>query len=577
MTDKKLSFFLGFSILISTISSTPCFSSYRPTHYSKTTVSAMTAALIGFYAAYIIKISEPHYRKTLHWNWNCELANASLDFNWNNQSISLKTLKPHHLAGTFRSRDQKIKRQTKKSDYETPLPFLWGAGTSSHQVEGNCINNTHHLWEQAKKDDPSYPTITEEAGIACDHLNRYKSDLRLVKDAGCNSYRLSVEWSKIEPEEGIFDQNVLNEYVSLLEEAKKHNICIMLVLHHYTEPIWFALKGGFEKEENINCFVKFCEKVFEQLHSYVDLWVTFNAPEAHASRVYLTHVAPPGNFACLDSTLIQNYKDTNEKKYLIEALKKYQPKKRHIQTATQVTKNMLIGHVRIYRTLKEKNETARIGIMKNIHQVDPWNRWNPLDQLASYVNQNLNDESVFNFFSTGIFKVYIPIPWFGAWINVEHYEEGAKGALDFIGLNYYSHRFMSNLQKQPHPSEEDTDNENYSIYAEGLYRGIQTIYERIIKPNNRSIPIYITENGIATDDDELREIFLKKYLYTVAKAIKNGYPINGYIHWSLMDNYEWGSYDKHYGIYHVNRKNNLKRTLKFGSNFLINLAKASQF
>lgn len=494
------------------------------------------------------------FRKSLYWDWT---------------KIDPQSMTPEAIAQTFKERRKKIKN----NDTE----FLIGGAISAHQAEGNCTNNTYYLWEKAKKDDPACPSIQEESGIACDHWNRYKEDLDLVKNANLNTLRISVEWSKVQPrkptqDDDGFDYAVLQHYDDLCEQAAQRGIKVVVTLHHYTDPIWFALEGGFEEQKNIHYFATFCSRVFEALNDKVHLWFTFNSPSGYSSRIYLTNVAPPSSFKKLDKKLVKNYKETNDKNFLIEALKKYKPKAKDMVTATSVLKNVALAHVQAYKAIKQciGGQDSKIGILKNIHQVDPWNPANLLDKLTAFVPNELNDESLFNFFTTGTFRVRIPIPWFGKWVNTSYHHPDATKSLDFIGLNYYSHRFMHNVEKKMYPGEKMTGNENYTVYPEGLYRAIDTIYKRVAQPFD--IPIYITENGIATDDDELRNEFLQKYTLVIAKAIEDGYPINGYIHWSLLDNFEWGNYNKHYGIYKVDF-DTMERTLKPGSQHLVDLAK----
>jgi beta-glucosidase len=312
---------------------------------------------------------------------------------------------------------------------------------------------------------------------------------------------------------------------SLLRQGIKP--CI--TLHHYTDPIWFAQKGGFEKKENINDFVVYTQKVFEELHDVTHIWFTFNSPDGYASRGWLVGSAPPG--------------------------------KKSVALMTEVYKNILEAHVQTYHALKATphGKTSTIGILKNMHQIDPWRRWNPIDIIASKLATNITDTCFFDFFTKGTFKTYIPFK-----VKVSHTNTNAVGALDFIGINYYSHRYMKNFSLIQDPQEPRTDNESYTVYPEGLYRAVEKVSLAVAKPLN--IPMYITENGIATENEELRDEFLKKYLCALSHAINDGHDVRGYIHWSLLDNYEWGSYKKKYGLYNVDRVTQ-KRTLKPGSRY----------
>ena len=148
-----------------------------------------------------------------------------------------------------------------KVDYSSvkfPETFFWGTATASHQVEGYCDNNNWYKWEN-NFDENNNPRIKDNqvAGIACDHWNKYKEDIKLIKDLGVTHYRLSLEWSKIEPENGVYNQDALDHYKNVILALKDNDITPFITLHHFTNPIWFDKLGGFEKEDNIGYFIEF--------------------------------------------------------------------------------------------------------------------------------------------------------------------------------------------------------------------------------------------------------------------------------------------------------------------------------
>jgi beta-glucosidase len=407
-----------------------------------------------------------------------------------------------------------------------PKDFLWGAGSAAQQVEGGCTNNS---WYQAEQEGK----CEEKTGIACDHWNRYKEDIRLLKNAGLNTYRFSVEWSKIEPREGIFDETVLQHYQDVIDELKAQGITPCITLHHYTDPIWFADKGGFEKVENIAYFVHFAQTVIDRLQPHgVQLWCTFNSADGYAARGYQQGSQPPF--------------------------------KKNMALMAEVYKNVLEAHVRTYRLIKPRYKNRiKLGILKNIMQFDPYHFYNPFDHLVCKIATDLIDTCFYTFFTSGRFNIWIPFK-----VNCHYRNPYAIGALDFIGLNYYSHLYIKNF-KPIFGKEEVTQNPNYTVYPQGLYRALATLNKKIAKP--LTIPIYVTENGIATDDDEQRDRFLKRSLFALSEAIKDRVPVKGYMYWSLLDNYEWGNYKRHYGIYAVNRDTQ-ERTLKSGTAYLTTCA-----
>ena len=149
------------------------------------------------------------------------------------------------------------------SDIHFPSSFAWGTATAAHQVEGNNTNNNWYQWEHSV-DENNISRIhnNDKSGMAADHWNRYPEDIKLMKELGVNHYRFSVEWSKIEPENDIFNQNALSHYRKLCKALIKENITPVVTLHHFTHPIWFEELGAFEKVDNSKHFIEFSEIVF---------------------------------------------------------------------------------------------------------------------------------------------------------------------------------------------------------------------------------------------------------------------------------------------------------------------------
>jgi beta-glucosidase len=419
-----------------------------------------------------------------------------------------------------------------------PTNFLWGFASSAYQFEGNCPNASWARWEQEQFDDQT-PHVMHPCGNACNHWDRYKEDIQLLKQTGARAFRFSVEWSKIEPRNGEFNQEVLQHYEDVCKELVANGIKPVITLHHYTDPIWFMYdEGGFEKAQNIQYYVRFCTKVFERLHPYVHLWFTFNSPSGYATKGYLNGSVPPG--------------------------------KKDMQLMAEVLKNLLEAHVQTYHALKAINKKAQIGILKNIYRIEPANRYNPLDRIGSMLANYITNDSIYDFFNTGRFQIRIP-----GKVHIDHTNLNALSSLDFIGLNYYSHGYMSNFNTPTTDSNETpTQNPMYSLYPEGIYHAIKELHKKIARPLR--IPIYITENGVATDDANVRNEHAERYLYAISQAINDGYDVRGYIHWALLDNYEWGTYDKHYGIYAVDFKTQ-ERTLKPGTGHLLTCIKNQRY
>tara|TARA_B100000686_G_C16800352_1_gene985511 strand:- start:20 stop:1909 length:1890 start_codon:yes stop_codon:yes gene_type:complete len=417
-----------------------------------------------------------------------------------------------------------------QEDIYFPRNFIWGTATAAHQVEGNNTNNNWYRWETSV-DEKGNPRIHNDhrSGMAADHWNRYPEDILLMKELGVSHYRFSVEWSKIEPNLGKIDENVLNHYRKLCQNLIAQNITPVITLHHFSHPIWFENMGAFEKDDNIKYFLKFSEIVFNYLHDLVPIWCTINEPAVFVSQGYFNGVFPPG--------------------------------KKDPQLAGMVMQNMLNAHVKIYHHLKRLpgGKNAQIGLVKNIFQFDPLRRWHILDWLFSKILNDIFTNHPVNFFNTGKFKFYLP-----GMADMKMENINAIGALDFIGLNYYSRYHVKGKLNPVEPfifelRDEDIQTDMpYSIYPEGFYRALHKISEI-------DQPIYVTENGIADSDDDQRATFIRRYLYAMHKAINDGLDIRGYFYWTLMDNFEWSEgYQMKFGLYEVDFSTQ-KRILRKGS------------
>jgi beta-glucosidase len=407
--------------------------------------------------------------------------------------------------------------------------FLWGSGTSSHQVEGYCTNNNWYKFESAVNEQGKPRILNgQKAGIASDHWNRYKEDIQLMKDLSLNAYRFSVEWSKIEPKQGQFDEAALDHYERVVDELLANGIEPMVTLHHFTDPLWFEEQGAFLQENSPDIFAAFVEKVVRRLGSKVKLWCTINEPTVYATQGYLKAYFPPA------------VKDP--------------------QHVGIVLRNLLRAHTAAYQCIKKLEPQAQVGLVGALVLYDPLNRWNLLDVMtARAFNRSLN-ESHLTYLANGYFSFSIP----GA-ARVS-YTSDVKDTFDFFGLNYYTRFFqkftfsgddqLAEVRKTP--PEKLTDM-RWEIYPEGLYRLLKLISRYTSKP------IYITENGLADDSDTKRAGFIEAHLRVLNKAVTDGMNVKGYFYWSLLDNFEWAfGFERHFGLYHVDYATQ-KRTLREGS------------
>lgn len=395
--------------------------------------------------------------------------------------------------------------------------FLWGSAISEYQVSGAaiCTDSNWSEWE---------PRLKEKSGDACQFWDRYSQDITLMKELGIKSLRFSVEWCKIEPEEGVFNQDALDHYKKFVDELLANNIIPMITLHHFVHPAWFEEKGGFERRENGVYFERFCAHVFEHLSDKVKLWCTINEPTVFAFQGYIRGVFPPG--------------------------------KTNFKACWAVLRNMMEWHTQTYYRLKsmKNGQDVQIGIVHQYLVFEPYGSWNLLERIPGWLFNPITNDAVLEFLKTGTFKGR----------HGQRYQAPEPKPFDFLGLNYYSRAVLKGQLslKEPlipacGPGEIMTDMP-YGIYPQGFYNAIMDM-------NSIGVPLYITENGIADARDDKRALWIMQYIDALHQALEDGADVRGYYYWSLLDNFEWDmGYGMKFGLYEVDLETK-KRRLREGS------------
>jgi len=462
-----------------------------------------------------------------------------------------------------------------------PKKFFLGASASAYQIEGGLDETSAAARFYAKNGLPT-------AGDAIDFYNRFETIIKQLKEElNINSYRISLAWNRIEPEQGIFDLQAIEFYRTVINILLKYNIKPMVVFHHYDVPTWFEDIGGFELQENGQFFQNFCLTVYTALaHELGNCLISMcNAPEGPAFKGYYTGDGTPGE------------KDNLPKTHTVIANMYYEI----IDTALSIQKK--------YTELQKTNpqlQRPSIGTQINVVLIDPYpstmNNWKSrfASAFGCTIGTYVQSGGTYNFLVSGEYLMYTPDAEFmksARGINVYRYYPDAYKAFDWIGVNIYSNRFVQGTKPVINDEliEEDeeryTDNLNYRNYPEGIYRAAQMIFDNIAAPlgklknkDGKPLPIIITENGIATKDNAKRTRYFQRALITITQLIKDGYPVIGYLPWTSHDNYEWPTTDnpegfnsKCYGFFAVNFDKNspdyLTCTLKEGAYYYANLAK----
>lgn len=391
-----------------------------------------------------------------------------------------------------------------------PAGFLWGAATAAHQVEGSHTNNQWAVWETT----PGHIYQDQKAGLACDWWNgRYVEDFDRAAEMHHNAHRFSIEWSRIEPERGKFDNAAIEHYAQMIEALRARGMEPLVTLHHFTDPLWIDKIGGWTNPETVRRYERFVRLVVEELGSGVKMWCTINEPMVYATQGYLLGRFPPGR-----TNPGQTYK---------------------------VAENMLRGHAAAYHAIKNISSAAQVGFAK--HQISLKMRRPALFHWPAHhlVRQTFNRAFV-EAILTGELK-------FSGRKKVEIPE--ARDTADWIGLNYY-YRFLVGFNllrprqlfiEQTRPRDGILGPESVGeIWPEGMFEQLRWLGERTDKP------LYVTENGVADADDTLRPLHMVRSLRSVWQAINFNYPVKGYFYWTLVDNFEWAEgYDPRFrfGLY----------------------------
>jgi beta-glucosidase len=387
-----------------------------------------------------------------------------------------------------------------KHDHESldfPKDFLWGAATSSFQVEGNNTNSDWWVWEQ-KNQPPD-----KRSGLGANQYELYEKDFEMAKELGHNSHRLSIEWARIEPKDGEFNQTEIDHYKDELKSLKDKGFTVMLTLWHFTNPQWLAEKGGWESFSTPIYFERFIKRIVPDLKDYVDFWVTLNEPGVYTFMSYLGG----------------------------DGSGKFPPGKKSNFSALKVTINQVRAHKKAYNTLHKLIPGAKVGVAQDLNSFEAYHKHSLTEQIAVI--------------SSDIFSNHIFF-----WLTKNYH--------DFIGVNYYFHhryrRFKGLIPQMVDVStlKRDVSDLGWEIYPQGLFNVLADV--------SNHLPIYITECGIATTNDDRRTRFLITYLQEVYRAINAGIKVKGFFYWSLIDNLEWHrGFDPRFGLIEVDF-DSLKRT-----------------
>lgn len=406
-----------------------------------------------------------------------------------------------------------------------PKNFLIGAVTAAHQVEGNNVYSDAWAQEQMEHSSNLEPSLD-----AVDHYNRYKEDIRLLAEAGLNTYRFSIEWARIEPQEGSFNEGEIEHYWDVIRCCKENGVKPFVAMHHFTSPKWLITKGGWENEAVIEYFQRYCAYVIENLGSELEYVCTIN--EANM-RLQFALVA-------------QKYMRVMQQKAAQDAA-----------GGLQVGVNF---EALMSQQKAAQEETARVFDLENGNDFHPFQSiCTPEgDRIVFRVHEAARDamKKICPHLKVGITLSLHDLQsvtggeetaakrWDDEFVHYLPYIEKD----DFVGVQNYTRELMGADGPLPAPTGADLTDMGHEFYPEGL--------AHVIRKVNQTYKgdIIVTENGVAAEDDALRVEFIRRAVDGVQKCIEDGIPVKGYLHWTLIDNYEWAkAYSVKFGLIAVDR------------------------
>lgn len=394
--------------------------------------------------------------------------------------------------------------------YVFPKSFLWGTATSAYQVEGN--NDKSDMWAEEYSEGSPY---RDYSGDAVDHYNRYKQDIELMAGLGLNSYRFSIEWARIEPEQGVYSTEEINHYRDVIKVCYDNNITPVVTMMHFTSPQWLMQIGGWKNPKTADLFAKYCEVVFKELGQDIPYVLTMNEVNLPVMLkelfINLDFMPPVGMDA--KSWTAPGWRESAAAKCGTTIDQYFTFHMASDEASLEIVKD---AHRKAREAMKKINSSTKVGLSLALPEIQAIEGGK--EQAA---------------------KVWHD--YFGQFKDVI---EGD----DFIGVQNYTREIYGPRGQVPLPEGTEVTSMGYEFYPEALAGTIRNVAKEL------DIPVMVTEHGVATDHDDRRIEFIQRGLKGLHACMEDGIKVLGYLYWSTFDNYEWTfGYDPHFGIIGVNR------------------------
>ncbi|MGW6500887.1 glycoside hydrolase family 1 protein [Nonomuraea angiospora] len=413
-----------------------------------------------------------------------------------------------------------------------PDGFLWGAATAGHQTEGNNTLTGHWAMEHVEKSP-----FTEPSGDACDSYHRYAEDIALLAEAGLNTYRFSIEWARVEPEPGLFSRAELDHYLRMVQACHDAGVTPMVTLNHFTVPAWLSRTGAWDDEAAPELFARYCGRVATHFGSAVTWYCTLNEPNLGAMMtmgglVPMSALEDVGAVARLDPSAQAAFA------HRVGG----DPAVARLGDPTQIASTAAIervkeSHRRARAAIKQANPAAKVGW--TLALVD-FQAAEGGEEMAGQVREAGGSQ----------------------FLRVSAED-------DFVGVQTYTRQVMGPEGPVPVPEDAIVFQTGWEAYPEALGNSVRWAAEVA------GVPVVVTENGMATADDEARIAYTRTALEGLRDAIEDGVDVRGYVHWTLLDNFEWHSgYAMTFGLISVDR-DTFERTTKPSLGWLGEIARGN--
>ena len=398
--------------------------------------------------------------------------------------------------------------------------FLIGAATAAHQVEGNNVHSDYWVMEHVAHSD-----FTEPSGLACDHYNRYEEDIRLLAEAGCNAYRFSIEWARIEPEEGKFDQAQIEHYRRMLDCCRENGVKPIVTLMHFSSPAWLISKGGWGTERVAGYFARYARFVAEQLGGGLEYVCTINEANMGIQLHKVIQDMMQAGKRQEGGVQVGQNNGLNVKSILLGMLEqgrafRVNPLRinSYLKPRSEKTERCVMqAHEAARREIKAVLPEAKVGLTLSLFDYQPTEAGK--DAAAKLWHEDYG--------------------WYLPYIRED----------DFLGVQNYSRKIVDETGVREPAADAPLTQMGYEDYP----RSIGNVLTRVARSFHGEL--IVTENGIATDNDERRCAFIREAVASVMEAKQRGVPVTGYLHWSLLDNFEWqAGYAKTFGLIAVDRE-----------------------